>query len=165
MLHKISAFCDKIDSIKKMSDDLRVLKYNTPKSNERDFKINNLIESIQADCLLVGNDKGTYEKGNFDYSGIDHDHDCSAIKKVKMVNMKSIRLVLLLGLSLVFLTNCSSINRSQIGAVLGSTTTTAGCVSVGVSDPYAVATCAVVGHLQVQKLCTIQIMMYTMPFL
>ena len=36
MLHKISAFCDKIDSIKKMSDDLRVLKYNT-QSNERDF--------------------------------------------------------------------------------------------------------------------------------
>ena len=73
MLHKISDFCDKIDSLKKMSDDLRVLKYNTPKSNERDFKINNLIESIQADCLLVANDKGTYEKGNFDYSGIDHD--------------------------------------------------------------------------------------------
>ena len=61
-----------------------------------------------------------------------------------MVNMKSIRLVLLLGLSLVFLTNCSS-NRSQIGAVLGSGTTTAGCVSVGVDNPYAIATCAVVG--------------------
>ena len=53
MLHKISAFCDKIDSIKKMSDDLRVLKYGTPKSNERDLRIQNLIETIQADCLLV----------------------------------------------------------------------------------------------------------------
>jgi len=73
MNHKISAFCDKIDSIKKMSDDLRVLKYDTPKSQERDFKINNLIESIQADCLLVANDKGNYEKNNFDYSGINHD--------------------------------------------------------------------------------------------
>ena len=73
MLHKISAFCDKIDSIKKMSDDLRVLKYDTPKSQERDFKINNLIESIQADCLLVANDKGDYEKGNYDYSGVNHD--------------------------------------------------------------------------------------------
>ena len=73
MNHKISAFCDKIDSIKKMSDDLRVLKYDTPKSQERDFKINNLIESIQADCLLVANDKGDYEKGNYDYSGVDHD--------------------------------------------------------------------------------------------
>ena len=73
MNHKISAFCDKIDSIKKMSDDLRVLKYDTPKSQERDFKINNLIESIQADCLLVANDKGNYEKSNFDYSGVNHD--------------------------------------------------------------------------------------------
>ena len=73
MLHKISAFCNKIDSIKKMSDDLRVLKYGTPKSKERDFKIQNLIETIQADCLLVANDKGDYEKGNYDYSGVNHD--------------------------------------------------------------------------------------------
>lgn len=51
----------------------------------------------------------------------------------------------LLGLSLVFLTNCSSINRSQTGAVLGATTTTAGCVGMGVNDPYAIATCAVIG--------------------
>ena len=73
MLHKISAFCDKIDTVKKMADDLRVLKYETPKSKERDFKIQSLIETIQADCLLLANDKGDYEKGNFDYSGIDHD--------------------------------------------------------------------------------------------
>ena len=73
MLHKISAFCDKIDTVKKMADDLRVLKYQTPKSNERDFKIQSLIETIQADCLLLANDKGDYEKSNFDYSGIDHD--------------------------------------------------------------------------------------------
>ena len=72
--HKISAFCDKIDSIKRISDDLRVLKYQTPKSNDRDLKIQNLIDTIQADCLLVANDKGTYEKNNYgDYSGIDHD--------------------------------------------------------------------------------------------
>jgi len=63
---------------------------------------------------------------------------------MKMENMKSIRLVLLLGLSLVFLTNCSS-NRSQIGAVLGSTTTTASCVALGIENPYAIATCAVTG--------------------
>ena len=59
--------------------------------------------------------------------------------------MKSIQSVLLLGLSLVFLTNCSSVNRSQVGAVLGSTTTTAGCVTMGIDNPYAIATCAVVG--------------------
>ena len=73
MLHKISAFCDKINSINKMAEDLRVLKYQTPKSNERDLKIQHLIDTIQADCLIVANDKGDYEKGNFDYSGVDHD--------------------------------------------------------------------------------------------
>ena len=74
MLHKISQFCDKINTINKMAEDLRVLKYQTPKSNERDLKIQNLIETIQADCLLVANDKGSYEKNNYgDYSGIVHD--------------------------------------------------------------------------------------------
>ena len=73
MLHKISAFCDKINSINKMAEDLRVLKYNTPKSKERDLKVKNLIETIQADCLLVAKDKGDYAKNNFDYSGVDHD--------------------------------------------------------------------------------------------
>ncbi|BCU99158.1 MAG: hypothetical protein CM15mV25_1590 [uncultured marine virus] len=38
-------------------------------------------------------------------------------------------------------------NRSQVGAVLGSTTTTGACVEMGVSDPYAIAGCAVVGAL------------------
>ena len=73
MLHKISKFCDKINSINKMAEDLRVLKYNTPKSRERDLKVQNLIETIQADCLLVAKDKGDYAKNNFDYSGVDHD--------------------------------------------------------------------------------------------
>lgn len=74
MLHKISAFCDKINTINKMAEDLRVLKYQTPKSPERDFKIQNLIDTIQADCHIVANDKGTYEKNNYgDYSGIVHD--------------------------------------------------------------------------------------------
>jgi len=73
MLHKISDFCNKIDTIKKMSDDLRVLKYETPKSDERDLRVQNLIDTIQADCLVVANDKGDYGKGNYDYSGVDHD--------------------------------------------------------------------------------------------
>ena len=74
MLHKISQFCDKVNSINKMAEDLRVLKYKTPKSKERDFRIQNLIETIQADCLLLANDKGDYDKNNYgDYSGIVHD--------------------------------------------------------------------------------------------
>ena len=79
MLHKISQFCDKIDTIKKCSDDLRVLKYQTPKSKSRDIQIQNLIDTIQADCLLVASDKSDYGKekdkdGDYgDYSGINHD--------------------------------------------------------------------------------------------
>ena len=31
-----------------------------------------MIQTIQADCLLVASDKGEYEKPNYDYSGVDH---------------------------------------------------------------------------------------------
>ena len=53
----------------------------------------------------------------------------------------TIQSILLLGLLSVFLTNCS-LNRSQTG-VLGTTTTTAGCVALGVENPYVMPTCAV----------------------
>ena len=63
---------------------------------------------------------------------------------MKTVRKKVITLCLaLLGLSL--LTNCSNTTRSHIGAGLGGTTTTAVCVENGITDPYAVAGCAVVG--------------------
>ena len=42
MLHKVSDFCKKIESIKNISDKLYHLKYNTPKSSERDAEINYL---------------------------------------------------------------------------------------------------------------------------
>jgi len=61
-----------------------------------------------------------------------------------MKKRNTIQSILLLGLLSVFLTNCS-LNRSQTGAVLGSATTTASCVGLGVENPYAVATCAVIG--------------------
>jgi hypothetical protein len=83
MLHKISQFCDKINTINKMAEDLRVLKYQTPKSHERDLRIQNLIETIQADCLLVANDKGNYEKTNYDYSGFNHDDSMLSYKRKK----------------------------------------------------------------------------------
>ena len=44
-------------------------------------------------------------------------------------------LIILIGLTL---TNCASTNRSQVGAVLGSTTTTGACVSMGVDVHNAV---------------------------
>ena len=70
MNHKISEFCDKIDSIKKMADRLRDMKYGAIKSPRGE--IDNMIQTIQADCLLVANDKGEYEKPNYDYSGVNH---------------------------------------------------------------------------------------------
>ena len=60
MIHKISEFCDKIDSIKLMSDRLRDMKYGNVKAN--DSEIDNMIQTIQADCLLVANDKQKYPK-------------------------------------------------------------------------------------------------------
>jgi len=60
MLHKISDFCDKIDSIKKMSDMLREMKYGINKApNEA---IDNMIAAIQYDCLMVSKDKSEYIK-------------------------------------------------------------------------------------------------------
>ena len=60
MLHKISDFCSKIDSVKKKSDELRVMKYGNPKSSEEE--INNTIADIQYQCLLLANDKDNYVK-------------------------------------------------------------------------------------------------------
>jgi len=51
--------------------------------------------------------------------------------------------ILLISISLL-LVNCSA-NRSQVGAVLGSTTTTSTCVEMGASHPGVIATCAVAG--------------------
>ena len=62
-----------------MAEDLRVLKYQTPKSTERDFKIQSMMETMQEDCLLIANDKSDYGKetdkdGDYgDYSGVNHD--------------------------------------------------------------------------------------------
>ena len=46
------------------------MKYGPVKASRQD--IDNLIQTIQADCLLLANDKGDYEKSNYDYSGVDH---------------------------------------------------------------------------------------------
>ena len=60
MLHKISEFCDKIDSIKNMSDRLRVMKYGPFKAPKQE--VDHLIQTIQADCLLISADKNKYDK-------------------------------------------------------------------------------------------------------
>ena len=58
------------------------------------------------------------------------------------MRLEKIIWILLVSLSL---TNCANINRSEVGAGLGTITTTAGCVELGATDPYVIAGCAVVG--------------------
>lgn len=50
-------------------------------------------------------------------------------------------IIVILGL---LLTNCST-SRTQVGAVMGATTTTATCVELGANNPAIIATCAVAG--------------------
>ena len=77
-MHHIKQFCDKIDSIKKMADDLR----KTPPS---DPLVRDKVENIQADSLLVAKGKVNYEffenindyekhidkDNHYDYNGVD----------------------------------------------------------------------------------------------
>ena len=60
MLHKITELCNKIDSVKAMSDKLRERKYGPVKVPT--VVIREDIESIQAECLLIANDKSKYTK-------------------------------------------------------------------------------------------------------
>ena len=60
MIHRISELCDKIDSIKAMSDRLRESKYGLVKA-PREI-IDESIQSIQAECLLIANDKSDYNE-------------------------------------------------------------------------------------------------------
>ena len=62
MLHNISEFCKKIDSIQALSNRLYNLKYNNPKTIERDAEINHLIDDIQAQCKIIGSDDKPYDK-------------------------------------------------------------------------------------------------------
>ena len=62
MIHKISDFCLKIDGVKKTSDRLYNLKYNNPKTPERDIEIDNMISDIQATCKLIASDTKPYDK-------------------------------------------------------------------------------------------------------
>ena len=57
------------------------------------------------------------------------------------------RLEKIIWISLVslLLTNCANINRSEVGAGLGTVTTTGACIQMGVDNPYVIAGCAVAG--------------------
>ena len=60
MIHKISQLCDKIDSIQSMANRLRELKYGPNKAPR--VVIDDKIASIQAECLLIANDKSDYNE-------------------------------------------------------------------------------------------------------
>jgi len=60
MLHKISALCDKIDSLKRSADHLRNMKYGEVKAPR--VEIDDSIATIQAECLLIANDKSDYNE-------------------------------------------------------------------------------------------------------
>jgi surface antigen len=55
--------------------------------------------------------------------------------------MPKIFLILIAG---ILITSCSA-NRSTVGATLGGATATSACVSLGVTDPYVIGSCALVG--------------------
>ena len=60
------------------------------------------------------------------------------------MKISGIQRLVLLGLLLPVLASCSA-SRSQIGAVGGGASGVAGCVAVGVSDPYVTGACALIG--------------------
>ena len=60
------------------------------------------------------------------------------------MKISGIQRLVLLGLLLPVLASCSA-SRSQIGAVAGGTSGVAGCVGLGVSDPYVTGACALIG--------------------
>ena len=60
MLHKISELCNKIDSLKRTADHLRNMKYGGVKAPR--VEIDDSIARIQADCLLIANDKSDYNE-------------------------------------------------------------------------------------------------------
>ena len=43
------------------------------------------------------------------------------------------------------LTNCSTVNRTHLGAISGGTSTTALCAGSGITDPYVIGACAMTG--------------------
>ena len=62
MIHKISDLCKKIDGLKTLSTKLYEVKYNNPKTPERDSEINHLISDIQATCKIIAAATKPYDR-------------------------------------------------------------------------------------------------------
>ena len=61
------------------------------------------------------------------------------------MKISGIQRLVLLGLLLPALSNCSSINRTHVGAMSGGASAVAGCVTMGATDPFVTGACAVAG--------------------
>ena len=61
------------------------------------------------------------------------------------MKLSGIQRLVLLGLLLPALSNCSSINRTHVGAMSGGASAVAGCVTMGATDPFVTGACAVAG--------------------
>ena len=59
MLHKVSDFVAKINSINEMAKELHRLKYETDTPKET---IDHMIDAIKFDCLMVSKDNSEYVK-------------------------------------------------------------------------------------------------------
>jgi hypothetical protein len=58
MQHRIADFCDKIDVIKEMSDELRQMKYDVCTPDKHLIK--HQIDKIQSEMLVVAKDTGAF---------------------------------------------------------------------------------------------------------
>ena len=68
------------------------------------------------------------------------------------MKISGIQRLVLLGLLLPALSNCSSINRTHVGAMSGGASAVAGCVTMGATDPFVTGACAVAGAFAVAEL-------------
>jgi|TARA_E500000178_G_scaffold351752_1_gene413579 hypothetical protein len=64
MLHKISQMCDRIKVMYEKSEELRRLKYDVPKEEQKQYEIDELVLDIQALARSIANDTMPYNKLN-----------------------------------------------------------------------------------------------------
>lgn len=62
MLHKVSEFVNQVRAMGKLADRLEKIKYEQPKSRERDALVDDLISQIKYLALLIHKDNQKYEK-------------------------------------------------------------------------------------------------------
>ena len=64
MLHKISQMCDRIKVMYEKSEELRRLKYDVPKEEQKQYEIDELVLDNQALARSIANDTMPYNKLN-----------------------------------------------------------------------------------------------------